>query len=171
MSKKPRSDSKLDGMPESRVLELRDRLLAGDGYRELLDWLSLECGVSSSLGSLSVFYRRHCVPLLRESRQLAAVKAEAIVEDAGRTDWNMATMELVKQVSFEMMSGQAIDTKTAEKFIKLILKADAQDLDRDKFEEAVKKAAQADEAAAVTGDGKLSPEEKQARLKQIFGMG
>ncbi len=34
-----------------------------------------------------------------------------------------------------------------------------------------KKAAQADQAQGVMGDGALSPDEKQARLKQIFGMG
>ena len=125
-------------MPESRVLELRDRLLAGERYEALLSWLATECGVVSSLASLSGFYKRHCVPVIRESRQLAAVKAEAIVDDAGRTDWNTATMELVKQVSFEIMSGQQVDTKTAEKFVKLILKADAQATDKDKLTNASK---------------------------------
>ncbi|WP_196301236.1 hypothetical protein, partial [Streptococcus pneumoniae] len=84
-----------------------------------------ECSVSCSGSALTNFYKRHCLPVLRESRALAAVKAEAIVEDSGRTDWNAATMELVKQVSFEMLSGHRTDPKVAEKFVKLILKADS----------------------------------------------
>jgi hypothetical protein len=171
MDKKPRTDSKLDSMPESRVMELRDKLLANEGYKEILDWLALECGVSSSLAALSAFYKRHCAPLRREMQELAAVKAEAIIDGSGRTDWNTATMELVKQVSFELMSGQQVDTKTAEKFIKLILKADAQAVDRERLELMKAKAAQADAAEGVAKDEKLSPEEKDAALRRIFRMG
>ncbi len=158
-------------MPESRVMELRDKLLANEGYKEILDWLALECGVSSTLSALSAFYKRHCAPLRREMQELAAVKAEAIIDGSGRTDWNTATMELVKQVSFELMSGQQVDTKTAEKFIKLILKADAQAVDRERLELMKAKAAQADAAEGVAKDEKLSPEEKDAALRRIFRMG
>ena len=125
-------------MPESRVLELRDGMLSGWSHEECKSWLAAECSLSCSGSALTNFYKRHCLPILRESRQLAAVKAEAIVDDAGRTDWNSATLELVKQVSFEMMSGQRTDPKTAEKFIKLILKADQQDTERQKFKAAAK---------------------------------
>jgi hypothetical protein len=104
-------------------------------------------------------------------QELAAVKAEAIIDGSGRTDWNTATMELVKQVSFELMSGQQVDTKTAEKFIKLILKADAQEVDRQRLELMKAKAAQADAASGVMGDKDLTEEQKAARLKQIFRMG
>lgn len=120
-------------MPESRIMELRDKMLANEPHQAIKDWLALECGVTCSGSALTQFYKRHCVPLLRERRSLNAVKAEAIVDDAGRTDWNTATLELVKQVSFEIMSGQQVDTKTAEKFIKLILKADAQATDRERL--------------------------------------
>ena len=125
-------------MPESRVLELRDGMLSGWSHEECKSWLATECGVTCSGSALTGFYKRHCVPIVRESRQLAAVKAEAIVADAGRTDWNTGTLELVKQVSFEMMSGQRTDPKTAEKFIKLILKADAQAQSREKLTQASK---------------------------------
>jgi hypothetical protein len=171
MNRKSRSDSKLDTMPESRVMELRDKLLANEGYKEILDWLAVECGVSTTLSAISTFYKRHCVPLQREMRALAAVKAEAIVADAGRTDWNAGTIELVKQVSFEMMSGQKVDAKTAEKFIKLMLKADEQEMDKRRLAMMEAKAKLADEAAGVAGDHKLSDEEKAAELKRIFRMG
>ena len=138
MDKKPRSDSKLDSLPESRVLELRDGLMSGWSHEECKSWLALECHLTCSGSALTNFYKRHCVPLIRESRQLAAVKAETIVDGAGRTDWNTATMELVKQVSFEMLSGQRTDPKVAEKFVKLVLKADAQTQTKDKAKELAK---------------------------------
>jgi len=173
MDKKPRSDSKLDNLkPESRVLELRDMLLAGASHEDCKNWLAVECGgVTTSGDALTRFWKKHCAPVVKESRQLAAVKAEGIIEEAGRTDWNAGTIELVKQVGFEMMSGQLTDPKTAEKFIKLILKADKQDTDKQKFELMRAKAAQADAAAGVAGNHKLSDEEKAAELKRIFRMG
>jgi len=173
MNNKPRSDSKLDNLkPESRVLELRDMLLAGASHQDCKAWLFAECGgVTTSGDALTRFWKKHCAPIVTESRQLAAVKAEGIIEEAGRTDWNTGTMELVKQVSFEMMSGQRTDPKTAEKFIKLILKADKQDTDKQKFELMKTKAAQADEAAGVANNKKLTAEEKAAELKRIFRMG
>lgn len=167
--KKPRADSKLDSLkPESRVLELRDKLLANVAYRDILDWLALECGVSVSLSALTPFYRRHCVPELRERKRLSAMKAESITGDAGRTDWDAATMELVSQISFEIMSGEAIDFKTAEKFLKLVLKKDNQALARDKFEETKR---QNEKAKDVVGNPALTAEEKDKRLKTIFRMG
>lgn len=171
MDRKPRSDSKLDSLPESRLLELRDGMLSGWSHEECKSWLAAECSLSCSGSALTNFYKRHCLPILRESRALAAVKAEAIVEEAGRTDWNAATMELVKQVSFEMLSGQRTDPKVAEKFVKLILKADSAERDDRKLRLLEAKAAQADAANAVANDGKLTPEQKDAELKRIFRMG
>jgi hypothetical protein len=136
--KKPRSDSKLDAMPESRVLELRDMMLAGKGQRECLDWLALECQVSVSPSALTSFYKRHCAPVIRERQRFASVKAEVLVEEAGRTDWNAATMEKVKQVCFEIMTGEKLDPKEAAEFVKLVLKADAQAIDKDKLTQASK---------------------------------
>ncbi len=138
--KKPRKDSILDSqLSEDQKEELRRMLMTGFGQDECIEWLRTTCGVVIKSGyTLTKFWQRHCKPVVNERRQFAAVKAEAIVDKAGRTDWNAATMELVKQVSFEMMSGQRIDPKTAEKFIKLILKADAQDQNREKLAKTAK---------------------------------
>lgn len=136
--KKPRKDSKLDNLPESRVMELRDKLLANEGYEDIVQWLAVECGCPVSISALTPFYRRHCAPLIRDKRQLSAVKAEVLVDDAGRTDWNAATMELVKQTSFEILNGEKLDPKTAISFLKIVLKADAQETDKSKAKETAK---------------------------------
>jgi hypothetical protein len=166
--KKPRADSKLDSLtPESRVLELRDMLLSGASQKECRDWLAETCQVTTTGDALTRFWKRHCAPILRESRQLAAVKAESIIADAGRTDWNSGTMELVKQVSFELMSGQKLDARTAEKFIRLMLQAEAQQMDARKLAILETKANQADSAKDVLTQ-KLSPEEQTRRLREIL---
>lgn len=169
--KKPRSDSKLDAMPESRVLELRDMMLAGKGHRECLDWLALECGVSVSPSALTTFYKRHCAPVIRERRQFSVIKAEALGDAMAKdpVTWDDKIVERTKQLAFEFMSGDQIDPEAVKALLDALTKANKQALDREKFEEAKRKAAQADKAKEVTGDAKLSAEEKAARMKEIFG--
>lgn len=171
--KKPRCDSKLDAMPESRVLALRDMMLAGKGHRELFDWLALECGVTCSPSALTAFYKRHCAPVVRERRQFSVMKAEALGEAmaADPVSWDEKIVERTKQLAFEFMSGDQIDPDAVKALLDALTKANKQSLDREKFEEAKRKALQAEKAQEVTGNEALTPEEKQARLKQIFGMG
>lgn len=134
--KKPRCDSMLDRLPESRVMELRDGLLNGWSQDEAKSWLATECGMIVKSGAtITRFYKRHCAPVISDRRKLAAVKSEIYVKEAGRTDWDAATMELVSQVTFEMLDGQRSDPKVAEKFVKLVLKRDAQDQSRNKAKE------------------------------------
>ena len=87
----------LDRLPESRIMELRDGLLSGWGHEECRSWLATECGVIVKSGStLNTFYKRHCAPIIRERRKLAAVKSEIYVKEAGRTDWDAATAECTR---------------------------------------------------------------------------
>ena len=152
-------------------MELRDGLLGGWSHEEAKSWLATECAVIIKSGStLTRFYKRHCVPVITERRKLAAVKSELYVKQAGRTDWDAATMELVSQVTFEMLDGQRQDPKIAEKFVKLVLKRDAQAQSSRKIAIMEAKAAKSD-AATDIANSDLSEEEKAARIKQIFRMG
>ncbi len=143
MDKKPRSDSKLDALPESRLLELRDGLLGSWSYAYELSWLATECGVSSSPSALSSFYKRHCAPVLRERKQLAAVKAEVIGEMADKTDWDKASIESLKQMVFEFMANPLADTKEIERLFSLLLRRKDQELDERKLRLVEDKAAEA----------------------------
>ena len=170
-TRKARSDSKLDALPEEQRLGLRDGLLEGWKYDDALSWLETECGVRSSLSSLSAFYQRHCAPVLRDRRRLAALKAEALGEEAGKTDWDTASIELLKQVAFEAMGNPDSDPKDVERLFKLLLKARSLDQDERKLELLEAKAKQADEAEAIAGNADLSEEERAQRIKEIFGIG
>jgi len=161
--KKPRPDSMLDRLPESRIMELRDGLLSGWGHEECRSWLATECGVIIKSGStLTRFYSRHCAPVISERRRLAAVKSETYVKDAGRTDWDAATAELVSQITFEMLDGQRTDPKIAEKFVKLVLKKDAQDQSRAKARDL----AQSKIAAGM--DALFSEIKGNSKAEQLF---
>lgn len=167
MERKPRSDSKLDSLPESRVCELRDGLLAGWKYDEALEWLRTVCKVQSTGFALSRFYQRHCAPLMLDRRRLAAMRATTLAKECGRTDWGKASMELVEQMTFEMLSNPQFDPKTVEKFLKLMLKAAAQETDARKLAIIETKAKAAEKAKEVLGS-KLTAEEQTRRLKEIL---
>lgn len=168
--KKPRPDSMLDRLPESRIMELRDGLLSGWGHEECRSWLATECGVIIKSGStLTRFYQRHCAPVISERRKLAAVKSEIYVKEAGRTDWDAATNELVSQITFEMLDGQKTDPAIAEKFVKLVLKKDAQDQSRSKAKELAKAKAEAG-IDALADDAKGNPAAEAALKAYVEAM-
>lgn len=178
--KKPRSDSKLDTMPESRVLELRDKLMANASHKDILSWLAVECGVTVSGSALTSFFKRHCAPLVRDKRRLAVLKSEALGDAMAKepAKWDGAIVEKVKQRVFEFLDNDDAKPEELMLVVDAVTKAnkDKRDdakaqLEREKFEEAKRKAQLADDAKRITGDQALSAEEKQARLKQIFGMG
>lgn len=139
MKRKARGDSKLDSLkPESRVLELRDLLLGGATYKEAKAWLLETCKETTTGDALMRFWRRHCQPIRDEEMSLAAVAAEGIIDRAGRTDWDAATRELMKQVTFEMISGQKVDAKTAGVYVRNMLKIRDQDDTAAKLKEAAR---------------------------------
>ncbi len=137
-NQKPRSDS-LHALLKSGQRDELVRLLAdGAGYREVIDWLQTDCGVKTSLASLSAFYRKTVLPVIEERRTFAALKAEAIVSGAGAVDWDAASMELVRQMTFKMLSSPDFDPETVEKFLKVQLKGRDQDIAREKLSAAAK---------------------------------
>lgn len=171
MMKKPRSDSKLDALPNSRVTELRDGLLGGWSYEAALQWLADECGVSSSLAALSGFFKRHCTPVLKDRREFAVLKAEAIAADAGLTDWDAASIERLRQMVFEFMANPNADLEATERMFKLLLKSRDQETDRRKLALLETKARRLDELEAkakeITKGGGLSAETLEVIEKQL----
>lgn len=169
---KARGDSKLDQLPEDRRVELREGLLAGWTYAKAQDWLWIECGVRASLSSFTPFYRRHVEPVLREQKEFAALSARTIEKLAKESDaFDAAAISELKAYAFELMRRPDGDPEEKRKWLETLIKAQAGARDDRKIALLEKKAAQADEAQRVTGDHKLTPAEKQERMKQIFGMG
>lgn len=165
-------------------MELRDKLLHGDSYQECLSWLLTECGTQSSLAALSAFYKRHCGPVIRERRQLSVVKAEALGEAmaADPVNWDDKIVERTKQLAFEFLTADQNDPEAVSRLLAAVVKARKQefteriqtrkqDVEERKLAILEAKAKQADEAAGLAHDNKLSDEQKAAELKRIFRMG
>lgn len=170
-AKKPRSDSKLDNLPELQFLALRDGLINRTfaSYQEALSWLAAECGVSSSPAALSGFWRRNCAPIVKEQRQFAAIRAEAL-GDAMRSDpvnWDEAIIEKTKQLAFEFLDSGESDADSVKKLLDAILKAQKQELDERKVVLLEEKARQRDAAKDVLGS-ELSQEEQNRLLREIL---
>ncbi len=135
-------------------------LLSGRSHSVCKAWVLKTCGRSlKGNDTLTRFWRRHCLPVRDSNRALSAAKAEKLIDEAGRTDWNTATMELAKQASFEILDGQQLDPKMALSFLKIVLKADAQETDKTKVKALAKdKAAAGIDALAEEAKGNKEAE-------------
>lgn len=157
--RKVRGDSKLHSLkPESRVLELRDLLLGGATYKEAKAWLWETCQVTTTGDALGRFWALECQPIKDEEMSLASAVAEGLINRIGAVDWDAATEELMRQTTFELLSGQQVDAKTKIIYIREWNKlrgqkdaaAKAQDLARTKEEagiDALVEAAKGDKEA------------------------
>lgn len=157
--RKVRGDSKLHSLkPESRVLELRDLLLGGATYKQAKAWLWETCQVTTTGDALGRFWALECQPIKDDEMSLASAVAEGLINRIGAVDWDAATEELMRQTTFELLSGQQVDAKTKIIYIREWNKlrgqkdaaAKAQDLARTKEEagiDALVEAAKGDKEA------------------------
>lgn len=166
-------------------MALRDGLMGAMKYEEALSWLVAECGVSSSLSSLSAFYRRHCAPVLRDRRRLFALKAEEFerAETEDGLDFTDSAFAQLKQRYFEMVLDPLADLKEVETMGKMLLdygklQIAIEKVDQDSrrlaiLEEKEKAAAQAkaelEKAVTKARDGGLS-EEALEQIEQAAGL-
>jgi len=175
MGRKPRSDSKLDSLPDHHHAALVKMLLENTKYEEVLTWLAVECAVSSSLSALSGFYQRHCTPVLKERRQLAVMRAEEFSKAAEESpvDWDAAAMERLNQIFFELLLQPDVDAATAKRLGDMILKDKALSMDSRKLAMLEAKERKLEEAKKALKErqntGGLSAE-TMAEIERTLGM-
>lgn len=174
MDKEIRADAKLKNLPPEVLEELwRLRNPADEDekkstYVEVLAWLKAR-GIDSSLGALSEFYS-----WLRMCRRMEAAKNRAAQAREEMAKDPNATPESVARVGQMVFTAEMVDEGNVKAFVELEkLRIQQRSLDQDerKLRMLEKKAAQADEAAGVANDEKLTPEQKAAEIKRIFRMG
>jgi hypothetical protein len=78
-------------------------------------------------------------------------------------------VERISQIAFELSINPKATSKDVKIFFDMVLKAGDQVLESRKLVLLEEKAKQADEAKETLGDGTLTPEQKQLRMRQIFG--
>lgn len=175
---KPRTDSWYAPLPEEERWEVYGKLCRLP-WQGVAKWLREEKGIETSRSALYRFaawmrpqqsaHRLEQAVLARdEARGLAkAAGARKDVADAFMAmGANLAfrTGDASEAVAWVKMSAQLI--QAAQKDREIELRAEAQRLDREKFEAAERRE---DAAKAALGDTRMTDEAKIAKMREIFG--
>ena len=173
--KKPRADAKLKNLPDADQEALWGWMHPQDPDAKVMTLeeaqgeIPLRWGFTVSLGSLSEWRSWYALRRrINAARERAEQTRLELLKDA------TLRPEEIEQIAQTIFTAETLEAGNVKGFValaKLRLQSQQLDLDRAKLALLEKKAAAADEAKGVMGDGALSPDEKQARLKQIFGMG
>lgn len=175
--KKKRSDSVLASLNPQQKAQLRTWLVdENKGYEDVRALLRDDFNVRVGVTAIRRFYASDCFSL-RSSE--AKEFAEQVVEELRTSgqSFDTATLALVKQKAFERAyakNGDIEELATLAKIIgdsaKLDLKRRDQELTERRIRILESKAAQADAAKNVTADAALTPAQREAKLKEIFGL-
>jgi hypothetical protein len=173
--RKPRSDSKLDGLDLDQQRQLCEWLLTpGLSYETVKKLVFEQFNTSTNSSSLSTFYQSYCGAYLIQRRQAAVGIAQEVARDAKAIpgQWEPATIEALQVKAFEFASNPTVNPKDVKAIFSLVLKARDQDLKRKDVEikmrrlemlESSAKEAKEKLAQITTSKGGLTPE----TLKQI----
>lgn len=175
--KKPRADAKLLNLPEEQHEQLVAWLFqSGLGYAKVRSLVKREFGIATSQAALSSFWSECCAPRLLQKRSQSAVAANQIADDAAKNagTFDTATLALLRQKAFEILADTNADPDEVRGLLALALKARDQDqkdlliAQSQRRLELLEK--QSEQAKTTLANPALTPEERQLRMKEIFGM-
>lgn len=162
----------MDALPEAQRAELVQGILTGWSYEQARQWVEQACGKSVALSAFTPFYQRHVAPILKERKQFAALSAQTLAKLASESEaFDAAAIAELKEYAYRLIRDPQSKPAEARAWMETLIKAQAGQRDSRKLAILEKKAAQADEAASVANNQKLTPEQKDAELKRIFRMG
>lgn len=163
--KKMRADSTFTRLTPEQREEVDEMLLSGTGYAEVKAWLA-ERGLHCSATSVADYYQNHVVPA-RWARVNRRVKQAGKLEAAGADEM---TLNELRTLVLEMTLNPAADLKSIKTLYGLVIKGRQLELDARRIAMLEKKAEQAAAAENVAKDAAATAEEKEQRIKQIFGI-
>ncbi|MBI5693655.1 MAG: hypothetical protein HZC55_26560 [Verrucomicrobia bacterium] len=175
MNRKPRGDSKLDALSPAQQERLAEWLTIENlTYAEALVRVREEFGVSTSRSALHGFFTRVAAPWKYAQARGEAETFAGLMEG----QFDAATIKKAKQLAFDAVAGPRPDLKSARTLLKIIGDTAKQqlaerrlELDTRKVTLLEAKAALADRAKGISDNSALTPEEKAAQLRALFGMG
>lgn len=168
-ARKQRSDATLKTLPEV-VQEQLFALLRTESYANVRVAVREKWDVETSAASLSEFFRWYPTTRRLEAAQSTADQVEKTLRTLGDVNLDDAKIQKAVQAVFEAEALRTGDSETYIGLANIRLKREAGERDDRRIKLLEKKAAQADEAEGVTKDASLTPEQKQARMRQIFRM-
>lgn len=138
--RKPRPDAKLHHLSLEQQRELAEWLLGGMSYQAARDQVAKEFDLETSTGALHDFYHAFCVPELLRRRREAVTTAEDIARDVAESPgrWDEAATDALKQRVFELMLVPSSSPKDVKQLFDLVLRAQKQEIERDKLTAATK---------------------------------
>ena len=161
-------------LPQSVQDQIADWLtVANQSYEQVRQRCAQELGVTTSVGALQHFYGVYAAPRKYAQAADAADAFASLMQ--GRFD--EATIKKAQELAFDAINSPAPDVKTAKTLVKIVgdsanleLKRRKLAIDERKVALLEKKAAQADAAQGVLADVSLTPEQREQRYKEIFGI-
>ncbi len=163
---KPRSDSVLKTLHPQRQRQLWD-WLQGTSYAEARARVKTEWDITTSESALSEFYAWY--PFTKQLEEFKSLAAQVRADLEANPDLNLDSEAVSKagQAIFENMAARAMDSKL---FIEL-RKLRQKDRDQEAVERRLKILEKREEQAKkIVGDEKLTPEARQDKLKEFFGI-
>lgn len=162
---KLRADSTFARLSAEELAEVDEMLLSGAGYADVQAYLA-ERDLRCSQTSVADYYQTHVVPqkwarVNKVARNLGTLSAEGADE---------ATLNQLRALTMDMALTPGADLKSIRVLYTLVLKARQLELDDRRIKLLEKKAAQAEKAEQVAKDAAATAEEKELRIKEIFGI-
>jgi len=174
--KKPRSDAKLLNLPEEQQALLAEHLLSGMRYHDAKKFVQAEFQVTTSLASLSAFWDEVCTSALITRRQQAVTTADEIAAEVQKKpgQFDSATIDAIKQKAFELSISPRSAPGEVHDLFSLILKAKDQELKNKDIDIKIRRLElaeqQLDKVKSALTDGSKSMTQREARMKEIFGL-
>jgi len=160
-------------MPEDHQARLADWLLGGMTYHEANLLVEKELGVkpSASLARYSKFWEAVCVPHLLQRRSRMAGTAAARSQEAAENpaEFDRATLDALQQKAYELAESPTSSARDVKSILSLLLKAKDQSLEERRLVLLERQAAQAVQTEKVLTDAELTAEQREQRIKEIYG--
>lgn len=169
MSRKPRADAKLKTLPDALQEDLY-QVLRRTSQEKVIAMLKDKHGIETSAGALTEFFSWY--PRSQSLRNAASFADQFLAQAQKLPEFkgNIAELQRAAEVLFQIQAAQDRDPKLFVELMKISLAKRDQELNERKVKLLEAKAALADEAKQLAGDGALTPEEKERRIKLVFGI-
>lgn len=166
---KPRSDSKLKTLPPRQQGEIF-ALLQSTSYVQAKGIVREKFGVETSVGALCEFFAWYPTSRIVEEAASIADQLKADLKKLPGLDLDDDKLSRIGQAAFEAQALKAGDSDAFVALRKLRQKDNEHRLNERRIALLERKAAQADQAEGVTRDESLTPEQREAKMREIFGL-
>lgn len=142
-------------------------------YKDARELVESQLGISTSEDALRRFYSSFAVPWQYAQASNDAESFGQLMEG----NFDAATIKRAKQLAFSALTERKPDVKTAKALLKIVGDSAKHDIAKERLaldDRKVKlleaKARKADETEGIVKDATLTPAEKEARVKAVFGI-